>query len=58
MNCEANDKERTLSKPNVVFFMLDQLSEKWLAAAAAGIFPTPNIDALRARSLILQLHHE
>ncbi|NQT86391.1 sulfatase-like hydrolase/transferase [bacterium] len=31
--------------PNIVFFMLDQLSAKWLEADAC---PTPNIDRLRA----------
>ena len=32
--------------PNIVFFMVDQLSAKWLEA---GVAPTPNIDRLRAR---------
>jgi len=40
-----------MSKPNIVFFMLDQLSAKWLEAASAGVCPTPNIDALRARGV-------
>ena len=34
-------------RPNVVFFMVDQLSMKWLEGAAAAAVPTPNIDALR-----------
>ncbi len=40
-----------MSKPNVVFFMLDQLSAKWLEAAQTGVCPTPNIDALRAKGV-------
>ena len=36
-------------KPNVVFFMLDQLSAKWLEGQAAGVVPTPNLDRLKAR---------
>jgi arylsulfatase len=35
-------------RPNLVFFMVDQLSAKWLEAASAGVCPTPNIDRLRA----------
>ena len=36
------------SRPTtIVFFMLDQLSAKWLEAAWAGVCPTPNIDRLR-----------
>jgi len=40
-----------MTGPNVVFFMLDQLSAKWLEAASGGVCPTPNIDALRARGV-------
>lgn len=41
-----------MNKPNIVFFMLDQLSAKWLEAATEhGIYPTPNIDALRSRGV-------
>ncbi|MBT3273238.1 MAG: hypothetical protein HN368_08800 [Spirochaetales bacterium] len=29
-----------MDKPNIVFFMLDQLSAKWLEAASAGACPT------------------
>lgn len=36
-----------MSKPNIVFFMMDQLSAKWLEAARDGVCPTPNIDRLR-----------
>lgn len=37
------------TRPNVVFFMVDQLSAKWLEAAQQGICPTPNIDRLQAQ---------
>jgi len=40
-----------MSEPNLVFFMMDQLSAKWLEAAAGGVGSTPNIDALRARGV-------
>ena len=46
-NIKPNSKP--MDKPNIVFFMMDQLSAKWLEAAAAGACPTPNIDALRQR---------
>lgn len=35
--------------PNIIFFMLDQLSAKWLEAAMGGVCATPNFDRLRAR---------
>jgi arylsulfatase A-like enzyme len=35
---------------NIILFMLDQLSAKWLEAARAGACPTPNFDRLAARS--------
>jgi arylsulfatase A-like enzyme len=35
-------------KPNVIFFMMDQLSAKWLEEPAAKAYPTPNFDRLRA----------
>ena len=38
-----------MPKPNIVFFMVDQLSAKWLEAAWNGVCPTPNINALKAR---------
>jgi arylsulfatase len=38
-------------RPNVVFFMVDQLSARWLEAASEGICPTPNLDRLRARGV-------
>lgn len=34
-------------KPNIVLFMVDQLSAKWLEAAVNGTCQTPNIDKLR-----------
>ncbi len=36
-------------KPNIVFFMLDQLSARWLEAARAGACPVPNVERLAAR---------
>lgn len=38
-------------RPNIVFFMMDQLSAKWLEAPASAACPTPNIDRLRARGV-------
>lgn len=40
-----------MNKPDIVFFMLDQLSAKWLEVASAGACPTPNIDAMRLRGV-------
>jgi arylsulfatase len=37
-----------MNKPNIVFFMLDQLSAKWVDAAAAGVCPIPNIQRLQS----------
>ncbi len=39
------------ARPNFVFFMVDQLSAKWLEAASAGVCPTPNLDRLRRRGV-------
>lgn len=39
---------RTETSPNLVFFMVDQLSAKWLEVASSGACPTPNLDRLRA----------
>src|SRR5690349_3386243 len=36
------------TKPNIVFFMVDQLSAKWLWGPAAKAIRTPNFDKLRA----------
>jgi arylsulfatase A-like enzyme len=36
-------------QPNIVFFMLDQLSAKWLEGDAVAVVPTPNLDWLRDR---------
>ncbi|HTM50092.1 MAG TPA: sulfatase-like hydrolase/transferase [Bryobacteraceae bacterium] len=38
-------------KPNVVFFMVDQLSAKWIEDPCRKVCPTPNLDKLRARSV-------
>ena len=38
-------------RPDVVFFMVDQLSARWLEAAVDRVCPTPNIDRLRARGV-------
>ena len=35
-------------RPSIVFFMVDQLSARWLEAARAGVCPTPNLDRLAA----------
>ena len=40
-----------MSRPRIVFFMVDQLSAKWLEVANTGVCPTPNIDALRRRGV-------
>ncbi|MFP4027852.1 MAG: sulfatase [Candidatus Brocadiia bacterium] len=37
-------------KPNIVFFMVDQLSARWLEEGATKCVPTPNLDRLRNRS--------
>ncbi len=39
------------ARPNVVFFMLDQLSARWLDAARAGACPVPNFERLAARGV-------
>ena len=36
------------AKPNIIFFMVDQLSAKWLWGPAAKAIRTPNFDKLRA----------
>ena len=36
-----------MPKPNIVFFMVDQLSAKWLENALKGTCPTPGIKKLR-----------
>ena len=41
----------TTRRPDVVFFMMDQLSAKWLEAASAGASPTPNYDRLCERGV-------
>jgi len=40
----------TATRPNIIFFMMDQLSAKWLEEASARkIIPTPNFDKLARR---------
>jgi arylsulfatase A-like enzyme len=34
-------------RPDIVFFMVDQLSAKWLEGDCAKVIPTPNLDKLR-----------
>jgi len=41
-------KSDSPSRPNVVFFMVDQLSAKWFEAARSGACPTPSLDRLCA----------
>ena len=36
------------TRPDIIFFMVDQLSARWLSA---GVVDTPNFDRLRARSV-------
>ena len=38
-------------KPNIIFFMVDQLSAKWLWGPAAKSIHTPHFDSLRARGV-------
>lgn len=37
-----------LQQPDIIFFMVDQLSARWLEAARRGACPVPNIDRLAA----------
>jgi arylsulfatase len=47
---DERDSNRVVPRPaDVVFFVVDQLSAKWLECADTGAFSTPNIDRLRAR---------
>ena len=38
-------------RPDIIFFMLDQLSAKWLEDPAKRAIPTPNIDWLRSQGV-------
>ncbi len=40
------------SKASIIFFMMDQLSAKWLEGESAQACPTPNIDGLCARGVV------
>lgn len=39
------------SAPDIVLLLADQLSAKWLEAAAAGVCPMPHLERLRAREV-------
>jgi arylsulfatase A-like enzyme len=39
------------NRPNIVFFMTDQLSAKWLEGQSRKACPTPHIDRLRERGI-------
>lgn len=41
-----------VKRPNIVLFMVDQLSARWLEAAFGGVCPTPNIDKLRGNGVV------
>jgi arylsulfatase A-like enzyme len=45
------EQVRAGQRPDIVFFMLDQLSARWLELARGGIVPTPNIDRLAAEGV-------
>ena len=40
-----------MNQPDVVLFMLDQLSAKWLEPPCETVVPMPNLDRLRARGV-------
>ncbi|MCX7014194.1 MAG: sulfatase-like hydrolase/transferase, partial [Candidatus Sumerlaeota bacterium] len=40
-----------MPNPDIVFFMVDQLSAKWLEAAVAGVCPVPNVERLMRRGV-------
>ena len=42
---------KSTRKPNIVFFMVDQLSAKWIEGACRAVCPTPNIDRLRSQGV-------
>ncbi len=39
---------KTQDKPNVIFFMVDQMGQKWLEAAMNGICDLPNLKRLQS----------
>ena len=38
-------------KPDIIFFMVDQLSAKWIEEPSRKVCPTPHFDKLRARGV-------
>jgi len=44
-------KDKSHKCPNIVLFMVDQLSARWLEAARAGACQVPNIERLAARGV-------
>ena len=40
-----------MEKPNIVLFMVDQLSAKWLEKPCTGVIDTPNLDRLRSKGV-------
>ena len=40
-----------MKQPDIVLFMLDQLSGKWLEAPCDAVVPTPHLDRLRGRGV-------
>ena len=47
----AMSNSTAAARPNIVFFMVDQLSARWFEAARDGACPTPNFDRLCARGV-------
>ena len=41
------------NKPNVIFFMVDQMGAKWLEAAMNGICDLPNLKRLQSMGVTL-----
>ena len=44
----ALSAETTVSKPNIIFIMVDDLGKEWIGCCGASDIKTPNIDALAA----------
>ncbi|MEM9327838.1 MAG: sulfatase-like hydrolase/transferase [Bacteroidota bacterium] len=44
--CKPVPDERTISRPNIVFFLVDDLGKEWISAYGAEGIETPNVDAL------------
>jgi len=53
-NTASNEKRSDGSgsdSPSIIFFMVDQLSEKWVEAAEAGACPLPNLAKLKKQGV-------